>query len=99
MVVICTFANYEAPGLRNWRATMQKFGHETVVLGMGKPWQGWMTRTQEYSNYLRTLPPTTVVVLMDAFDALACRSPEGLLETYLKFNKPVVVSTENICVK
>lgn len=99
MVVICTFANYESPGLRNWQATMHKFGHEPVVLGMGKPWQGWLTRTQEYFDYVQTLSPATVVVLIDAFDALACRSPEGLLETYLSFGKPLVISTENICNK
>ena len=99
MVVILTFANQKTPGLHNWEATMRKFGHDGVVIGMGRKWNGFMTKIQGYQEYISGLPSETIVTITDAFDVMACRPAKGLLEAYLQFQKPLVVSTENICVK
>jgi hypothetical protein len=77
---------------------MRHHGHDGVVVGMGLPWQGWTTRTREYYRYVESLPPRTLLVLIDAFDVLACRSPEDLVETFNSFHKPLVVSAEDGCI-
>lgn len=99
MVHIVTFANREADGLHNWLTSMKKFGYEASVIGMGTPWKGWMTRTRAYYDYISKLSSERLIVLIDAFDALACRSAPGLIETYIQFKRPLVVSTETVCLK
>lgn len=94
VVVVATDAH---PGLRNATDTLKKHGHEFRVLGEGQAWRGWRQRMDWYRAAASTLPGDSLVVCMDAYDALCLRSPDRLEEVFRSFGKPLVFSVESFC--
>ncbi|NDE17247.1 hypothetical protein EBZ80_20180 [bacterium] len=62
-------------------ASSKRHGYELVVLGLGKPWQGFMQRCLEIENYLdaysKSSPSTAneIVAVVDAYDVVIAAPP------------------------
>ncbi len=64
------------------------------VLGFGKKWQGFQWRFQLMREYLQKLPRDEVVVFVDGYDVFAVADERTIMERFLEFRSPIVVSTE-----
>lgn len=62
------------------------------VIGEGLPYFGNGTKFIHMRAYLDSLPEDDIVLFTDAFDTMVIKSKEELLETFLSFNSPLVLS-------
>jgi hypothetical protein len=99
---VFTVATKYMIGLHNWQESLvtQEFSYR--ILGFGDQWKGWRYRMETYRNALLSWSEkygdASIVILSDAYDVLFIRkSTDGILNTYKKFNKPIVVSIEKGC--
>jgi len=70
------------------------------VIGLDEKWGGWPHRMRCYRDAAAEIARSdlgAVVVCMDAYDALSVRSGDGLLKTFLSFDRPLVLSLEKMC--
>ena len=84
---ICTVASRSQPGLELLQATAAHFGVQVKVLGMGDAqlvqWgQGLGRKALHVAEYVASLPPHDVVMLVDAYDAVFMGRPT--LEAYFR---------------
>lgn len=84
-------------GGQNMINVLTKLNWKFKLLGNGEKFTGWSFRMQQYVNFLKTLHPERVAILVDAYDALAVRSPDGFLELFESFNNDIVVGAESYC--
>src|SRR6188508_1179063 len=95
-VIVLTVATRETSTLRNAVASLCKFKYNYRVLGLGQPWLGYPTKIRLYHDALFSImtevDPNQIVVLMDAYDAIALREPYGLDTLFEKFGQPILLS-------
>jgi len=99
---VFTVATKYMLGLHNWQESLKTQGFSYRVLGFGDAWKGWRYRMKTYRDAMLKWSdshgPTSLVILSDAYDVLFIRkADDGLLQTYYKFNRPIVVSVEKGC--
>ena len=95
--LVLLVATHWTPCFENCRRSLHQQGYQYRLLGWGQPWRGWRWRIELYLTALRDLPPDTLVVLLDAYDALAARPAAELRATFDAFDRPVVVGAEWYC--
>lgn len=76
-------------------ASCKKAGIQLEILGLGKSWEGLKTKLKFLREFLHSVKPETIVVLIDAYDVVMLGTKEELLQRYLLFNKPVVLGIES----
>lgn len=64
------------------------------VLGWGLPWTGFGTRVNWIRDFLETLPPEDVVLLIDAYDVILLQDSATIMRKYKSFDKPLVMSVQ-----
>jgi hypothetical protein len=96
-VVVLLMATTSGPGLQNAKNALKRFKYHHQVLGLGEKWQGWRHRMEHYRNAAAELPPNTLVVCMDAYDALPVKPSKTLKKTFESFGKPLVFGLETVC--
>ncbi len=84
-------------GGQNMINTLQKFGWNYTQLAKGLKWTGWQMRMKAYIDFANSISPDDLIVLIDGYDALCVRRPEGLVELFQSFNCDVLVGAENYC--
>jgi hypothetical protein len=84
-------------GGANMKTALSNLGWDFVVLGENTVWTGWATRMTEYANFASRQDPDDIVVLVDAYDAIATRSPLGFVELFESFGTDLVIGAENFC--
>jgi len=90
-------ATKSTSGLYNYEKSLDKFDYNHTRLGKGLPWTGFRVKIKAYMEACMSETPNSIVVLTDADDVLAVKSQENLLDLYFSFGKPIIVSTETIC--
>ena len=95
--IILTYDNCPTDNTRLFLKTLETNGWNYKLIGEGEQWKGFITRVAAYNNFLKTLDPTTVVVLSDARDVFCVRGPKAFLEGWRTFKKDMVVSMELFC--
>lgn len=99
---VFTVATKYMLGLHNWQESLVTQGYSYRILGFGDAWKGWRYRMKTYRDAMllwsESHGPTSRVILSDAYDVLFIRKAmDGLLDTFEKFNRPIVVSVEKGC--
>jgi hypothetical protein len=91
-------------GLRNAIKSLALAGFKVKVLGVGQRWSGWRMRMELYKNASLEIYHTsqqsnkpTLIVCMDAYDALCVQDVKEFAKRFKLFNKPVVLSVESNC--
>lgn len=94
IVSLCT---HWSPTFENCRRSFHVHDYNYTILGWGQQWKGWKWRCQIYLDHLNTLSNDTLVVLMDSCDTFMVKSNHDLIETFLAFNRPIVIGCEWWC--
>jgi hypothetical protein len=72
--------------------TMNKWRFE--IFGLGQEWHGFTTKIKAYLKFIQSQPSKTILVLVDCFDALCVRKPDGFVNLFKSFNADIVVGAE-----
>lgn len=100
---VITVATKTGPiGFEYFLHSAQVNGITPVILGMldkdftrwGK---GFGVKMHELRSFLDTIPDTDVVLMADAYDVIFIDSADNIMQKYMTFNKPVVLSAEAGC--
>ena len=75
----------------------QHSGWDVHIVGMGLKWESYRTKMKSYRDALRQVHKKQVVVCLDAYDAICIRDSAGFLDTFYKYNTPILVSYEPLC--
>ncbi len=94
---ICTVASDSTPGLQRLLDSCERLGIEIDVLGLGKPYRSNIEKIRYIRNYVKEMPGDDVVLFLDGYDTLVLADKEAILQKFLAFNVPFVISTERIC--
>lgn len=78
---------------KNFEDSLKKFGWNYRILGLGQKWGGWVWRMKMYREALKKLHPDTKVILSDASDVIALKSPPMNIDD----NINIMVSGNNNC--
>ena len=68
--------------------TDAKIDHK--ILGYGQKWEGWVWRTNLILNYLKSLNPNDIVMVIDGYDVLMVGNEKDIMKKYLSFNTDIV---------
>lgn len=75
--------------------TLMNTGHPIVVLGWGKPWNGFMDKFKAIREYLDTIHEDEIVVFLDGFDSVINKPLDTLEEDFKKMDCKVLVSHDS----
>lgn len=73
--------------LDNWIYSAKNNEYNYIILGLDETWKGWSWRTNKYLNYVKTLPPTTIVCLTDCNDILFLKHESEMIKSWNYYNK------------
>ena len=71
-----------------------KYGLKIDVIGMGKPWNGYLDKTNGYLEYCKNCNPDDIVVCVDGYDTEIINDPSKIEELFKSFNCDVVFSDD-----
>ena len=91
------FANQKNILLTILENSLIKYGYKYRIIGHGLKWENFMTKIRTCYDYIKTVPDNSIICIIDAYDVLACDTPQNLLNKFLSFNKNIVVGAENAC--
>jgi len=66
---------------------------DVVVLGYNTKWEGFIKKAKTITDYLSTLPPDEIVVILDGFDSVINKT-DNLEEVFKSMNCKVLISKE-----
>lgn len=95
---VLTVANKYTAGLKDLELTLQHFGYNYRIHGIGREWHGFRSKLQWYTEILAELPDTAIVVAVDAYDVLMVAPPEELLNKWKESPRPILIGAEDDCV-
>lgn len=97
-VTVLSVCTNSGPGSDNFILSLQRLRYNYKILCQGQSWGGWKWRTAQYIEALSAESDNTgLFVLCDANDVLFLRSPDYLIEQFLRYNCFVVVGGEQGC--
>lgn len=72
------------PPAKDWENSLKKFKYNYKIIGMGKKWEGWLTKTKFFLNYLKSQPDDEnhIYWLTDVDDVFFQMPPLAALQTY-----------------
>mmetsp|Transcript_19272 Transcript_19272/g.31396 ORF Transcript_19272/g.31396 Transcript_19272/m.31396 type:complete len:903 (+) Transcript_19272:222-2930(+) len=90
--------------LNNFQYTMREQGYRNfLMVDVEGPFRDedensfWRRRIDAMRKAMLSLPPDTLVLVLDSLDVLFLKGPETLLGEYKKMNKKVVYGAEMLC--
>jgi len=84
-------------GGQNMIESCRKLGWDVNIIGKDVKWEGWRTRMLTYQQFCEQQNPDSIVILIDAYDALCVRSPKGFSKLFKSYNSDIVVGAEYVC--
>ncbi len=98
--------------VKNWIEGMETAGLRYKLLGVGQKFTCWKMRSKLYIKELEEDPDTDIFIFSDVYDVLVNKSKlkgidvsestyasvdKYIIDTFLSFSKPIVISTELGC--
>ena len=80
-----------------FKKTLDNLDWKYVFIGEDCKWEGFKTRIVSYANYLKNLPDNKVIILSDARDVFACRSPHfflNIINNIINIENKFIISSE-----
>jgi hypothetical protein len=97
-VLVCTVATQENEGLAILKESCRKFKIDLKVLGMGEEFRGFGWRLKTLHSYLLEQQSMYDVLLtIDGYDMLFTTGLEKIIERYLNYSTPLLISAEPEC--
>lgn len=94
---VCTVASAINDNLNKLIESCTKHHIDLEIQGLDLPYYGNGTKLLRMNDYLETLPDDDIVMFVDGYDVLIVADKELILEKFLKFNAPFVMSAERSC--
>jgi hypothetical protein len=94
---ICTVATQQTKGLNQLLDSADRYGLSIEILGMGIPFLGNSHKFMLVQDYIENLDEDDVVLFVDAYDVLFFADEDKILQTFLDFDKPFIISVERYC--
>ncbi|NJD18746.1 MAG: hypothetical protein FIA95_05620 [Gemmatimonadetes bacterium] len=85
-----TYASEDNYHLHRLLASAEHQGIPVQVLGLGRPWAGFLQKLEAVRRALEGVAGDRIVVFTDAFDAVYLRPASALEERFLATGRPVV---------
>ena len=79
------------------QATLEKFGWEYEICGLGQPWKGFRHKMELVKEAVQQQLPNRLMVVVDVYDAFCVRGPEDFVEAFQSFDANIVIGTETLC--
>ena len=94
--VVCV-ATEVKPELKLLYSSALDLGAKMAVLGLGAPWRGLASKIDLLKEYLAEVPPTDLVLFVDAYDVLLLADAKLMIKRFNTLKAPVVFSAEYTC--
>lgn len=95
--IVVSYDNNPTVQTEFYMSTLKSHGWDSVFIGKGEQWDGFITRIRAYAKFIQTLDDTQVVVLTDARDVICVRNSDAFLEGFREYKRDIVVSMELLC--
>ena len=93
-VIFFTAATKSVRGFPQYLASCARHGIEPRVLGMGQKWEGFAHKNSLVREQLDSLDNNELIVMSDCYDVVFQKGSEEIINAFLSYQKPVVVSAE-----
>jgi len=94
---IITIATEQNNWLEDWEMSINQWGYNYSILGMGVPWDGFCTKIKLILDFLHTRELSEIICIVDAYDLVFAGPQDELNKKFKSFNSPIVVGGEDIC--
>ena len=94
---VCTIASQAGPGLERLLDTCEQQNIRINILGYGRPYPGNGQKLVYIKEYVKNLPSKDVVLFVDGYDVLFLANTKTILQKFLSYRVPFVISTEKNC--
>ncbi len=74
-----------------------KHGCELTTLGYGEKWGGFVWRFKKIQEYLNTVNPDDIIIIVDGFDVVMTENIETVMKKYRTFGKNIVIGVTYDC--
>jgi len=97
------YADKMKPTAKALTASLRKHKYSYEVLGLGKPWEGWIARTKTYlaaiQAYKAEKGPDAVALYIDAYDVICIMDSDKFFQAYQDRERemPVIFGAEQNC--
>lgn len=95
---VITIANEYTAGLHDLEKSLQKFGFNYKIHGIGRKWEGLTCKLRWCMEAINTLPDNTLVMTLDAYDTLVSTHPSEIISKWKDASRPIVVGAEDDCI-
>ena len=97
MKVVC-IATERNTFLNDWENSARQWNYDYEILGLGVEWKGFSTKQTLLLNYFDELDSHEIVCVVDSYDLIFVGPGEEIIKKYQKFNTPIVVGGEDVCI-
>jgi hypothetical protein len=102
-IKVFLYADKIKPTAKALMKSLQKHKYSYEVLGMGKPWEGWVARAKEYvsaaQRYKAENGGDAIMMFVDAYDVICVKDSDKLYKSYMEHDRdmPVIFGAEKNC--
>ena len=93
-VYLITIATHSEGYYKALKEGAEKGGFKFVTLGWGKKWEGFSWKIILVKDFIKTLNPNDVVIIIDAFDMICTDTKENVLNKFLSMNTGILFSRD-----
>ena len=95
--LVVSYDNNPTANTEFYMSTLKSHGWNSVFIGKGEEWRGFIARIRAYAKTLETIDDSQIVVVTDARDVICIRDSEAFMEGFREFKRGIVVSMELMC--
>ncbi|KJP85531.1 hypothetical protein AK88_04840 [Plasmodium fragile] len=80
---VLTFATHEQGYFKTLKESCSRLNIELTVLGMGKKWEGFITKLVKVKEYIKSCNDNDIVLFVDGFDTFFVQPANVIVERYI----------------
>jgi hypothetical protein len=102
-IKVFLYADKIKPTAKALMQSLRNHKYSYEVLGMGKPWEGWVARAKEYvsaaQRYKGEKGGKAIMMFVDAYDVICIKDSDKFYQSYMEHDRdmPVIFGAEKNC--
>jgi len=77
--------------------SLARFGYKALILGLGEPWGGLMTKPRKLQKWLREGTKADLIAVCDSWDSVWQKSPTALEKEFEELKVDMLIGAERAC--